>query len=74
MDKTSKIILAVAAAGLWANALIPITRPAQAQAEMSRQAQAEMSRIALDVQTVAHSLDTLVKGGLDCGNRRLCER
>ena len=66
MDKTTKIILGFIAAGLWANAVMPLIRPAQAQADW-------LGRIAVDVQTIAHSVKGLVDGGpMTCGNKKLC--
>ena len=66
MDRSSKLVLVLIATGLWANALVPLMQPAHAQ-------QAEwLSRIALDVQTIAHDIDALVKGGLNCTNQKFC--
>jgi len=50
MDKTSKVIFALIAAGLWFNAASNLPRRAY-----------------------ANSLATLVQGGANCTNQRLCQ-
>jgi hypothetical protein len=65
MDRTSKIILALIAAGLWANAIAAMVQPAQAQADW-------MGRMTIQIQSIAHDLSALVKGGIDCKNQKLC--
>ena len=67
MDRTTKIILAFIAAGLWANAITPLIKPAQAQSSEV------FSRIAMDTQTIAQSMKSLVEGGpVPCTNPKLC--
>jgi hypothetical protein len=65
MDKTSKIILALIATGLWANVVTAMVQPAQAQADW-------MGRMTIQIQSIAHDLSTLVKGGIECKNPKLC--
>jgi hypothetical protein len=68
MDRSSKIIFALIAAGLWSNAASSVLQPAHAQRDV-------LSEIMVSVQSMAHSLETLVAGdrGRGCTNRRLCE-
>ena len=58
MDRTTKVILAFIAAGLWANAMISAVRPAMAQdyGYQIRQIQSDLGAIA---------------GGV-CVNRKIC--
>jgi len=65
MDKTSKVIFALIAAGLWFDTASNLLRPAHAQQDM-------LSDIKVSVQLISRSLETLVSGGLNCTNQRLC--
>ena len=65
MDKTSKVIFALIAAGLWFDTASNMLRPAHAQQDM-------LSDIKVSVQLISRSLETLVSGGLNCTNQRLC--
>jgi hypothetical protein len=65
MDKTSKVIFALIAAGLWLDAASNVLRPAHAQ-------QDTLSDIKVSVQLISRSLETLVAGGINCTNQRLC--
>ena len=66
MDKTSKVIFALIAAALWFNAasnlLLP---PAHAQRAMP-------SEMTMRMKSISDSLATLVQGGVNCTNQRLC--
>jgi hypothetical protein len=66
MDKTSKIIFALIATGLWFNAAANLLRPAHAQ-------QDALSDIKVSAQSISRSLETLVTGGRGCTNRQLCQ-
>ena len=66
MDKTSKIICAMIAAGLWFNAASNFLRPAHAQQDM-------LNEIAVSVKSIANGLHILVQGGAPCSNPRLCQ-
>src|SRR6516164_4264764 len=61
MDKTSKVIFALIAAGLWFDTASNLLRPAHAQQDM-------LSDIKVSVQLISRSLETLVSGGLNCTN------
>ena len=71
MDKTSKIIFALIAAGLWFNAAANLLRPAYAQRHVDASATA-LADIKLSAQSIASSLVTLVAGTGNCNNQRLC--
>ena len=68
MDKTSKVIFALIAAGLWFNAAANLLRPAYAQ---PRSDLASMNDIKTSVEIIARSIDELATG--ICRNRRLCQ-
>src|SRR5215469_8001048 len=53
MDKTSKVIFALIAAGLWFDTASNLLRPAHAQQDM-------LSDIKVSVQLISRSLETLV--------------
>ncbi|HEX3429556.1 MAG TPA: hypothetical protein VHT03_01610 [Rhizomicrobium sp.] len=59
VDRTTKIILAAIAIGLWANVFAPVIRPARAQDETST----FISQIATDFHIVAIG---------NCRNKKLC--
>jgi hypothetical protein len=65
MDKTSKVIFALIAAGLWFNIGSNLLRPAHAQ-------QDALSDIKISAQSISRTLETLVAGGVNCTNPRLC--
>ena len=66
MDRTSKIIFALIAAGLWFNAAANVLRPAYAQ-------QDSLSDISRSVRSMAQDLQFLVAGdAVACKNPRLC--
>jgi hypothetical protein len=60
MDKTSKAILAVIAAGLWANAAVTMLKPTLAHAQ-------DAGPILYQIQTSVMSIANGV-----CTNRKLC--
>jgi hypothetical protein len=66
MDKTSKVIFALIAAGLWINAAANLLRPAYAQHDA-------LSDISVSAQIIAREIDALVAGGGFCTNQRLCQ-
>lgn len=67
MDRTSKILLAIAALGLWANASALWLQPAHAQADLySKGIESSLSRIADNIQA-------LVRGGSGCLNMKICD-
>jgi len=67
MDKTSKIIFALIAAALWFDAASNVLLPAHAQ-------QAMPSEITARLKSISDSLATLVQGGINCTNQRLCSQ
>jgi hypothetical protein len=74
MDRTSKVIFALIAAGLWFNVAANLLRPAYIQQEETY-AQQEAQRVIKDsVQSIAESLVKLLLGSstLGCMNPRLC--
>ena len=56
---TNKLIFAAIALGLWANAAISLIRPAEAK----------LGALA----SIAHDIRTLVNGGANCLNKKICE-
>jgi hypothetical protein len=67
MDRTSKIVFALIAAGLWFNAAAYLLRPAYAQ-------QDALSDIKVSAQMIARNLENLVANTVLCTNPRLCQR
>ena len=67
MDKTSKVIFALIAAALWFDAASNVLLPAHAQ-------QAMPSEITARMKSISDSLATLVQGGINCTNQRLCSQ
>ena len=61
---TNKLLLAVIAFGLWANAATSLVRPVQAQSD----------QLAGGVQQIAEELRQLVEAGEKCLNPQLCQR
>jgi len=56
---TNKLIFAAIALGLWANAAISLIRPAEAESGA--------------LASIAHDIHTLVNGGANCLNKKICE-
>ena len=69
MDRSTKLLLAVIACGLWANVAVSLVRPAQAQASDES---VWLGRLTLEVQQLAGDFRALVSGGPDCKNQKLC--
>jgi hypothetical protein len=67
MDKTSKVIFALIAVGLWFNAAANLLRPAYAQ-------QDALGDIKVSAQIIARNLENLVANTILCTNPRLCQR
>jgi len=68
MDRTTKVLLAAIAAGLWANAMMPLVRPAHAD-----DADVWLGRIAVQVLQMAQDIHQVVTAGSDCKNPHLCQ-
>ncbi len=68
MDHITKAALVLIAAGLWANAIATIVRPAQAASEQT----VWLGRMALELQSMSHDFHDLVMGSPDCKNPNLC--
>jgi hypothetical protein len=67
MDRTSKVIFALIAVGLWFNAAANLLRPAYAQNDA-------LHDISVSVGSMAQDLQFLVAGDLvACKNPRLCQ-
>ena len=67
MDRTSKVIFALIAAGLWFNVAGNVLRPAYAQQDV-------LHDISVSVRSMAQDLQFLVQGDLvACKNPRLCQ-
>jgi hypothetical protein len=60
MDRTTKILLAAIALGLWANAGVSVLRPAVAQ----------VHNVADDVHTIMAALGDIYTGR--CTNKKIC--
>jgi hypothetical protein len=58
-DRTVKVLLALIAAGLWANALMPLVKPTPAYAQFGD-----------PMLNVADSLQSIARGV--CRNQKLC--
>ena len=65
MDRTTKILLAVIAAGLWTNIGVSVFRPVAAFGQSS-----ELSDIASAVSSITLDLSDISVG--KCGNKKLC--
>lgn len=69
MDRTTKLILCLIAAGLWANAAAMLVRPALAATETD----VWLGRLTLHLQDIAYNVHALVDGSaLVCNNRKIC--
>ena len=64
----NKLLLAAIAAGLWANAIATIIRPAHA---------AETDPVLLQIEhhlsAIAKDMHTLISGGKECQNSKVCD-
>jgi len=70
MDKTTKIILAAIALGLWANAGVSMLRPAIAQTLDQRIMQNYVEKIEKNLYSIAEGIHIIARG--DCPNKKLC--
>lgn len=61
LDRTSKIILAAIAAGLWANAALPILKPGTASAQID---------INSVISRIDESVAKIARGA--CSNSKIC--
>jgi hypothetical protein len=61
MDKTTKILLAAIAIGLWANAIVPL---------VVQKARADDDQMSNDVESMRGSVDSIAAG--TCLNRKIC--
>jgi hypothetical protein len=69
MDRGTKLVLVVIAAGLWANVAVTFVLPARAATDT----EVWLGRLTLEVQKVAADLHDLVSGSpLGCSNSKLC--
>lgn len=64
----NKILLALIAVGLWANALESWTRPARAD-----NSESYLSDIRDDVSQISADVNALANGGNGCRNTRICD-
>jgi hypothetical protein len=70
MDRTTKILLAAIAAGLWVNAIGTVLRPARAD-----DTGVWLGRIANELTyltDIADDVHALANGGLKCTNSKIC--
>jgi len=68
MDRSTKVILALIAGGLWVNAIGSLARPARAEGDTD----IWLGRIAPEVASIASDLHSLATGGPTCSNEKLC--
>jgi hypothetical protein len=61
-DKTTKILLAFIASGLWLNVIAPMFRPAKVAADTTQ--------IEHDIHSIEHDLHTIYSG--ICLNAKIC--
>jgi hypothetical protein len=75
-DRTTKILLAFIAAGLWMNALVPVFHSQRASAQDStthlllEQMQSDVSSIQSDVSSLESNLGRIAHG--TCTNDKIC--
>ena len=69
-DRSTKIILLAIAAGLWANALVQMTRPAIADNRAMTDVKDHLSTIAAHTYGADKTLHDIYKG--ECPNKKLC--
>jgi predicted secreted protein len=65
---TNKLLLAAIAAGLWANAIATTIRPAHAA-----DTDPVLSKMEVHLAAIAASMHTLLTGGKDCQNSKICD-
>lgn len=65
---STKILLGLIAAGLWANAIGSYVRPAHAQVDETL-----VMQIQTDVSQIAAAVRALVRGGAGCRNMKICD-
>jgi hypothetical protein len=77
MDRTTKILLAVLAAGIWANAAVPLVQVHAAAAPLTQKAPAQNAgfenRVQNSLESIQNSLesiDVIARG--NCLNRKIC--
>jgi hypothetical protein len=63
-DKTTKVILALIALGLWLNVVVPLFYPARVAAEDKKQMEQ-------DLHNIAHDVHALYSGV--CLNSKICD-
>jgi hypothetical protein len=63
MDRTTKLLLAAIAVGLWANAATTVAKPSFAQSRLG-------NTIDYSIETIARELLSISTG--TCSNRKLC--
>ena len=59
MDRASKVLLMIVAAGLWINIAVPFFRPVAANAQYDQ----ELNKIVLHISSIANG---------NCTNRKIC--
>ena len=65
---TNEILLAAIAAGLWANAVAIAIRPAHAV-----DTDPILSKMEVHLAAIAEGMHTLLTGGKDCQNSKICD-
>jgi len=68
-DKTTKLILAAIAAGLWANLFMPFLRPIEAVAQY--ESDSILRKMDVRVTNLDANVDRLLRGA--CSNSKLCQ-
>lgn len=67
-DKTTKLFLALIAAGLWANIFAPLLRPIEAVAQY--EADSILKKMDVRLSNIDANVDRLQRGA--CSNGKLC--
>lgn len=70
MDRTTKVLLAGIAAGLWANALMPLLKPPGAAAQDMSAVERSLRSIDSSLDSIESDIDDLEDG--TCSNKKLC--
>jgi hypothetical protein len=70
MDKTTKLLLALIALGLWANVLFPLLRPAPIAAQDFSGMEGYLGNIETTARGIANDLDRIERGA--CSNDKIC--
>ena len=70
MDRTTKLLLAAIAAGLWANALIPLVNTQSVAAQDMYDVETILRGIASDLSYIESDLDDIEDGY--CSNDKIC--